>query len=276
MKNKTEDTSPLWTKIADSPVIKGPVLGASVLTIVTPLLKWTNHRLHNEKMPLRHPMSGAMAYATSAVPDYAVVFAIKALLKKSPEETSKMYDLLTSFTAGASSGLMNTPFDSVAQNKQLTKNPSTKATAQKMYSHHGFNAFFQGGAGTALREGSWSTVYMSAIPLLSTSLQKRGHSKRVADFLAVLSVAGTYGLFSSPLNQLRYRKQLGLTNASQKKSYLEHAIDIYNQDPNANNVARLKFFFKAGVPRMVTTTAAAGLLVKGTEFFNQTLDYFRK
>lgn len=44
----------------------------------------------------------------------------------------------------------------------------------------------------------------------------------------MLMVAGAYDLFSSPLNQLRYRKQAGLTATTTNKSYLEHAKDIFN------------------------------------------------
>src|SRR3990167_730320 len=121
MKNETNQTTPLWAQAADFPWIKGPALGASVSWMVTPLLKWTNHTLNNEKMPLKNPFSGAMSYATSAIPGYAVTFALKALLAKSPEETSSQYDLLTSFTAGGFSGLACTPFEVLAQNKQLTQ-----------------------------------------------------------------------------------------------------------------------------------------------------------
>lgn len=126
-----------------------------------------------------------------------------------------------------------------------------------------------------MREGLWSTVYMTAIPMMSASLQKQGVEKQYAEPLAMLTVAGAYGLFSSPLNQLRYRKQEGLTGPTINKSYLEHAKDIFNQGPKASNLARVGFFFKAGFPRAVTTTVAAGLMVKGTECYNQAVDYFK-
>lgn len=110
-----------------------------------------------------------------------------------------------------------------------------------MRAHHGYSSFFRGAASVMLREGLWSTVYMTAIPMVSQSIQKQGFEKQYAQPLAMLMVAGAYGLFSSPLNQLRYRKQAGLTAATTNKSYLEYAKDIFNQDPKASDMARVGF-----------------------------------
>jgi len=279
MKNNTEKTPALWVKVAQSPWFQGPFLGSSVMAAATPFLNWTNHTLNKpqsgSKMLFRSSMSGASAYAASAVPGYATAFAFKALLKKSPEEKASQSDeLFSSFTAGGLSGLVCTPFESLAQNKFITKSPSYKDTALKMIKHHGYQSFFRGGANITLREGSWLTVYMTAIPMMSKSLQEQGVRKQPADFLAVLAVAGAYGLLSSPLNQLRFKKQQGLTESTPNKSYLEHAKDIFNQDPKASNTMRMRFFFKAGFPRSVTTTVAAGLMVKGTELYNEAVDHF--
>jgi|GEM_PF-4490940 len=277
MKNNTEQhSSHAWANVAQSPWMQGPVLGASVMALVTPLQKWTNCSLKGDKMSFRNPMSGALAYSASAVPGYATTFAFKALLQKSPEETSQQYDLLTSFAAGGLSGLVCTPFEALAQNKQLTNNPSSKGTFQKMHHHHGYQAFFQGSASIMLREGLWSTAYMTAIPMMSSALQERGLKKPQAELLALLTVAGTYGLASSPLNQLRFKKQQGLTEPTLGKSYLGHANDIFNQEPEARYTRRVGFFFKACLPRTVTTMVAAGLMVKGTEYYNHTVEYLKK
>ena len=275
MKNTTEQTTPLWVKAAESPWVQGPVLGAGVMALVTPFLKWTNHAYKGEKMPRGNYLSGAGAYALSAVPGYATTFAFKALLSKNAEKTSEKYELFSSFAAGSLSGLVCTPFEALAQNKQLTHSSSSKETAQQMRMHHGYSSFVRGATSVMMREGLWSTVYMTAIPMMSTSLQKQGVEKQYAEPLAMLTVAGAYGLFSSPINQLRYRKQAGLTAPTPNKSYLEHAKDIFNQDPRASNTTRVGFFFKAGFPRTVTTTLAAGLMVKGTEYYHQAVDHFK-
>ncbi len=275
MKNKTEQPTPLLVKAAESPWVQGPVLGAAVIALATPFLKWTNHAYKGEKMPRGNVFSGAGAYALSAVPGYATTFAFKALLNNKPEENSQGYALFSSFAAGSLSGLVCTPFEALAQNKQLTHSASSKETAQQMRAHHGYRSFFRGAGSVMLREGGWSTVYMTAIPMMSASLQKKGVEKQYAQPLAMLTVAGAYGLFSSPLNQLRYRKQEGLTRPAASKSYLEHAKDIFNQNPKAGNMARVGFFFKAALPRAVTTTVAAGLMVKGTECYNQAVDYLK-
>ncbi|USQ13642.1 hypothetical protein J2N86_13330 [Legionella lytica] len=272
MKEKTEQITPFLAKIVESPWIKGPVLGAGVMALVTPFLKWTNHVYKSEKMPRGNYFSGAGTYALSAVPGYATTFAFKALLNQKPGETSQWYELFSSFAAGSLSGFVCTPFEALAQNKQLTHSASTKETIQQMRTHHGYSSFFRGAMSVMMREGLWSTVYMTAIPMLSLSLQKQDVDKQYAQPLAMLIIAGAYGLFSSPLNQLRYRKQEGLTNPGINKSYLEHAKDIFNQDLKASNLTRMGFFFRAAVPRAITTTVAAGLMVKGTEFYNQAVD----
>ncbi len=275
MKNQTEQTTPLIVKAAESPWIQGPILGASVMALVTPFLKWTNHVYKGEKMPRGNYFSGAGAYALSAVPGYATTFVFKALLNKTTEETSQGYELFSSFAAGSLSGFVCVPFEALAQNKQLTHSTSSKETAQQMRSQHGYSSFFRGASSVMMREGLWSTVYMTAIPMMSASLQKQGVEKQYADLFAMLTIAGAYGMFSSPLNQLRYRKQEGLTKPTTNKSYLEHIKDIFNQEPKASNLARVRLFFTAGIPRAVTTTVAAGLMVKGTESYNQIVDYFK-
>jgi hypothetical protein len=275
MKNKTEQATPLLVQAAEAPCVQGPFLGAGVMALVTPFLKWTNHRYKGEKMPRGNYFSGAGAYALSAVPGYATTFVFKALLNKKPEETSQGYELFSSFAAGSLSGLVCTPFESLAQNKQLTHSLSFKETAKQMRTYHGYSAFFRGAYSVMMREGFWSTVYMTAIPIITTSLERQGVKKQYAQPIAMVTVAGAYGLFSSPLNQLRYRKQVGLTTATTNKSYLEHARDIFNQDPRANKIERMGFFFRAGLPRAVTTTVAAGLMVKGTECYNQAVEYFK-
>ncbi len=276
MNNRSEQTQSLWIKVAQSPWVQGPFLGSSVAVMVTPLLNWNNHVLNHAKTAFKNPMMGAFAYASSAIPGYATTFVTKALLNNTQESRTSSYDLLTSFVAGAFSGLVCTPFESVAQNKFITNSAFYKTTALKMIEHHGYTSFFRGGASIMLREGLWSTVYLSAIPVMSQSLQDKGVNKVQADLLSVLTVAGGYGLLSSPLNQLRFKKQHGLTEDTINKSYFEHAKTIFNQDVKSSHVARMRFFFKGGLARTKTTTVAAGLMVKGGELYNHTIEQFSK
>ncbi|KTC65313.1 Mitochondrial carrier protein (plasmid) [Legionella adelaidensis] len=270
---QSKQITPFWVRAAEW--VKGPLLGGSVIMLVTPLLKWTNYVYKGERMPRGHYFSGAAAYGVSAVPGYAATFLFKGLLKRKQEDTSGSYELITSFVAGGISGLVCTPFEAVAQNKQLAKVLSTAQTVQQMHKFNGYGSFFQGGGSAMLREGMWSTVYMTAIPMVSSILQKRGAEKKYADMMAMLFVAGTYGFVSSPLNQLRFRKQDNLIVASVPKSYLQHIKDIFNQEPNASVMKRVATFFKAGVPRFITTTVAAGLIVTGSEYYDKGLEYIK-
>lgn len=269
MKEKTEQSQlHTWQQIAQLPFVQGPLLGASVMTAVTPFLNWTNHVMNNKSMIWRYAMSGATEYASSAVPSYATVFLIKKLLQPNPDQSSSFYDFVTSFTAGAFSGLAGTPFDAIAQNKQFAKLPSSKQTREMMLKYHGRSSLFQGGGATMLREGTWSTIYLTAIPTLASYFLEKGLKKEQAEGLAVILTAGTYGLFSTPLNQLRSKKQLGLTEPAPGKSYIQHVKDIWNQKPTASTWQRFSFYFKGAIPRTITTTVAAGLLVEGQELYN--------
>lgn len=269
MKEKTEQTTSRSTQIAEK-LVQGSTVGAFTMIAVTPFLKWTNHVYEGKKMQWNaRCFSGAGAYASSAAPGYAVSLACKEFLRKNKEDTTSGYELFSSFTAGAFSGFAYTPFETFAQYKQLAPKESSM-TARQMLACYGVRSFFRGGASIMVREGLWATVYMSAIQMASDALQKQGVAEQYATPISTLLVAGSYGLFSSPLNQLRYRKQAELTNPpSTYKSYTAHARDIFNQKPQASSMARAGFFFKAAIPRTVTTTVAAGVVVAGTEVYNQ-------
>ncbi|MCL9684437.1 solute carrier family 25 protein [Legionella maioricensis] len=270
MKDKTDKSEfYFWQQVAQLPFVQGPLLGASVMTMVTPLLNWTNHVMNDKPMVWRNAMSGSVEYASSAIPSYATVFAIKKMLQPTSNRSSPLYDFFSSFAAGAFSGLASTPFDAIAQNRQLAEIPSSKQTGQKMITLNGYSSLFQGGTATMLREGIWSTVYLTAVPILTQHFCAKGMKKEQAEGLALILTAGSYGMFSTPLNQLRSRKQKGLTEPLEIKSYLQHVQDIWNQKPTANTLQRCAFFFKGAIPRTVTTTVAGGLLVKGQELYNE-------
>lgn len=272
--NQHEEKS-LALQTAESPWVKGPILGASVMALVTPLLKWTNHVYDGKTMPRKNFFTGASAYALSAIPGYATTFAFKAMLQETPENTSKSYELLTSLGAGSLSGFVCTPFEAIAQNKQIGHYATYRETAQLMFRCHGYTSLFRGGASIMLREGLWSAVYLSAIPQMSEALQEQGLKKQYAEPLAMLSVAGMYGFISSPINQLRYRKQDNLTKGIDNKSYFSHAKSIIHQEPNASPLNKMGFFFKASLPRAMTTTVAAGLMVKGSEYYDKAIAYHK-
>ncbi|MBL7479832.1 MC/SLC25 family protein [Legionella bononiensis] len=270
MHSRTDRTElPTWKKYLQYPFIQGPLLGAGVMTLVTPGLNWTNHVLNGKTMQWRFAMSGSFEYASSAIPSYAVVFVLKKLMQPENQQVSPLYEFATSFTAGAFSGLASTPFEGIAQNKQLSKLTTSQETRHRMIMHHGYNALFQGGFSIMLREGLWSTVYLTAIPTLARYFKSTGMKKEQAEGLALVLTAGSYGFFSTPLYQLRFRKQQGLTEPVVGKSYLQHAKDIWNQPGNGGTVQRLGFFFKGALPRTLTTTIAGALLYKGQEILQE-------
>ena len=253
---------------AQKPYIKGPLLGAGVMTAVTPLLNWTNHVTNDKKMLIRYAMGGASQYALSSAPTYGMVFMAKKILESSSNKNTPTYDFATSFLARSLSGLVYTPFSAIAQNQQFTKLPSA-TTIKKMFTHNGIKSFFRGASVTGVQEGTWSTIYLTAVPFLVKHLQSKGMEKKKAEGISCVAIAGTYGFLSTPLNQLRSRKQLGLTEPAPTKSYAENLGEIWRKNPTATNQQRLSSLFKGVVPRTITTTVAAGIIVKGSELYDQ-------
>lgn len=267
MPTDNEKKTSLWIQIANHPLVQGPIIGATVSASVTPGLKWGNHVLNGERMPLSKPFAGAGAIAVSAIPAYAVSFFIKQQLNSGDKARSKERELMTSFVSGAFSGFVCTPFDNYAQNKQLLGTSGSRGVLFQIISNHGYTGVFRGGLVTMLREGCWSMLYMSAIPIMAEFLKTQGYSKQKAESASVVSLAGAYGLFSAPLNRLRFLKQVKLTEPRPNASYWSNAKTIFNQEPEASYPKRFAQFFKAGVPRMITTTVAGALMVKGTEYY---------
>lgn len=268
MKEKNENQQGFLISVLQTPWVKGSLLGSLVLTCITPFIKLTNHTLKGERMPWRNPMSGALALAASAVPNYAITFAVKELLKKEDGQRSKAYDLFTSLASGSASGLACTPFETVSQNKQLTDSKSNVETAKKIMHHHGYQGLFRGASCVIIREGFWAAVFFTAIPNASAALQKQGYEKAKADAMAVLLVAGGNAIFTTPINQLKFRKLQGLTEPGPNKSYWQHVKDIYNQGGSeVTQVKRFGYFYKAWVPRVMTSTCAATVMLKGREAY---------
>lgn len=250
---------------------KGPLIGSAVTLAVSPGLNWTNHVLNDKKMVWKNCMKGAFTNASSAFPSYAVVFTTKHFLKENFKSDSLTAELFSSFGPGALAGFIQTPFDVVAQNKQLSKQ-STESIPKLIVKTNGYKSLFQGAGITMLREGCWSALYLSVLSMASKQFQTRGMNKNQADFWALLLTAGSYGVFSTPLYQFRYKKQLGLTEPNKPKSYLEHAKDIYNQKPNVKWIEKLGFFFKGAIPRTLTVTLAAGALYKAGELYEEVVN----
>lgn len=259
MNDDEKKISQYLSDAAALPVVKGPVVGGCANAAITPLLKWTAHSLQGEKMPSKNLFAGATTIAFSAVPGYGISFLVKAILSKANNQPSTQYDLFSSFTAGAISGFACTPFEALAQNKQLAGQYTMPHMIRTMRSHHGPSVFFHGGLAIAAREGAWSCVYMSLIPSVAKWLEKQGMKEPVATGTAVVTVAGAYGFFSAPLNQLRFRKQQGLMNEGARPSYGQHA----------KNMATEGAFFKAAPQRMLTATAGAFLVVTGSELYDR-------
>ncbi len=117
------------------------------------------------------------------------------------------------------------------------------------------------------RETPWATIHLAGLPIASFFIQQNYRiNKNYADIISAVMTAGTFGVLSSPLAQLRFQKQLHLTKKAPPKSYSSIIKNIWNQEPNASPLRRLGFFFKGAKPRSITAMTSAFLINKGREY----------
>ncbi|HRD69556.1 MAG TPA: MC/SLC25 family protein [Legionella sp.] len=269
MKSKSDKTGlNKWQEIALFPVVQGTLLGAFTIFSITPLLNWTNCKMNNQKMNWNKPLAGWRAYTSSAAPSYAAVFALKLLFPSTPDD-SFVYNFSTSFTAGALAGLAGVPSEVIAQNQHLAKLETGSETVKKMKSSNGYGSFFKGGGATMLREGMWSTTYLTSVPGLAHYLQQKGMEKNTAQATAVVTTSVPYAVLSTPFHLFRSKKQFGLTAPINTPSYVQIGKKIWNEDLSASTFQRLSFLFRGARERTVTVLIATILMVKGEEHYTK-------
>jgi Mitochondrial carrier protein len=252
-------------------------IGSCVMTALTPIYYWSNLAFKNQQFGWRDiisrkAMTGAPQYALSAMPVYTAAFGTHTLLTNYFKEKNRLTDgnkMIIAAVAGAFAGFASTPFESIAQNKQLTRIKYPRSTFNQMRHANGISVYLRGALSVILRESAWATTYMAVLPIFSSTLQQTYRIKKNrADIFSSIVTAGTFGILSSPLAQLRFNKQLYLTEKAASKSYLSIINKIYFQQPSASITQRIGFFFKGAKPRGIAATTSAFLIHKGRETFD--------
>lgn len=270
MKNQTEVLPPKspYQLLAEK-IAEGTALGSGAVTVLTPFLYVTARVADKQKVVWRQAMSSAPQLVAAVAPVTAVAYTMNAVLTRAiagEEKVSDSQKVMISTVAGGIAGVVNTPFDLFAQDKQLRKEAvGMKDTYQRVVQANGRMAMMSGCAAVVAREATWAASYMTMVKLVSQELQSRAYSSSQSEFMAAVTVGGALGIVSTPLYTLRYEKQKGLTEKKPKESYVSIA-----------KRQGIKGLFSPVVPRTVTMVAASAIFSKGAEWMETYSPFSRK
>ncbi len=257
------------------PLVKGSVLGAGVMVAATPGINYVIRMSTGNPMLWSRPFTGCLSLAGAGFTGCVMGFTIKRLLVGDGINASSWERIWTSSMAGMASGLMTCPLESIAQN-QLSTQSSMMKTARIMHQHYGFCGFFRGAGSMMVRDGAWAGMHMAVVPILSQRFQDGGCSRPTADGAAWVISAGLFGFLSVPINRLRTKQHDKLSEAgTEKKRYRQLVTMMIEQDATAPPLQRLVGFFKGGRVRSLNSALAGGLLLKGSELYDDAVQQMR-
>ncbi len=241
---------------------EGAGLGVFVVTGLTPMFNWSNHKIAADPLNpfrFRTSMTGWTAYSSAVGQETAVSYASYNVFVNAMQEgetpLSHAQKISASSCAGAIAGILDTPAELIAQNKQFYgKAISTSEIVKLICAQNGARSLWRGNCMVMLRESAWASVYLSVAPMISQSCQNIGSTKPLADFVAAIATGCVFGMISTPINVLRFEQQKGLTQQKPKESYVSIAIRNGRHG-----------LFRGLLPRTLTTVIAAGAFTKGRE-----------
>ncbi|MDF1683972.1 MAG: MC/SLC25 family protein [Legionellaceae bacterium] len=257
----------------ESPLTKGSILGACVMTTVTPGINLVASQTTGTPMPWSKPFTGARSLAGAGTINCATAFTTKHLLGGDKPEASEWKRFWTASVGGMLAGLTICPFESIAQT-QLTTKTSMTQTASTMYKYYGVQGFFRGTVSMMAREGAWVPMYLEAIPILSKRFKEAGCNQLIADAAGLVVSAGLFGVISAPVNRLRIMKQdkLAKPNAP-SASYPNLIRSMFQECPDLKPAERTVRFFKGAGARSVTSALAGGLFFAGNQAYAKALEW---
>lgn len=272
-------------------MLKGCVVGGAVTAVVSPFLSWTNLTIDAKNkaieaavkanknvsniprvkiMPLLfngRVFLGTSSYVSSVAPNTAVNLALNDFLKRALPNT-KLAEGMAAFGSGFIAGLINTPFEAIAQESTLIAGIPKTAILKQIIAVNGKQALMRGALSLGLREGSWSFAYVFAPQALGEFFQTQNMGEDNARRLAAVISGSAFGFLSCTINQFRYQMQSNLTIKGPSKGYIEHGKDLWLRAPNASPLKKLSFFFNGGVPRTIASATAALLISDGLKYYD--------
>lgn len=256
--------------------VKGSVVGSLVTVAATPGLYWTNQRLSEKPFVFRRCYTGFNAYLSGVVPVTALTFFVKnhchSVMDSQQVAVSDFTkQAVSSVVGGAFSGVLSVTTEGLAQNKQALQDkralaPTTWKLLLEVGEANGYKSLFRGGLAAAVREGSFAAGYFALTPKASEMLQLNfSLPKWQADLVAASVVGASVGLFSMPMQRLRYAKQENLTVTGKPKTYLQIVKSVVGEGNVGARLLNARGFFKAGLPRSFAAACGTFAGVKANQ-----------
>ncbi len=150
---QNDNIKPNWIYFIQKIAVETSV-GSVVMGALTPFYYWSNCVFNNQQFGWqdlfsKRALTGATQYALSAGPIYTTSFGSNTLLNYYFND-SPYYNNLTKLaiaaTSGMLAGIVSTPFEAIAQNKQLAKlSENQQNIAKTMRLSNGPLVYFRGG-----------------------------------------------------------------------------------------------------------------------------------
>jgi hypothetical protein len=245
------------------PVVKGSMLGAGAMFLVTPGINRFNH---GRKMPWSQAFVGWQPLALSGMVGCAASFYVKDMLGGNKKNASHFQQFWTSATAGAFSGITLCPFEAVNRNQK--KGDTLRYTVDSIVKHRGYAGFFNGTISMMARESGWVVMYMTAVAMISQNLREKGYNRASADAFALIFSACLFGFASTPVNRMRAMKQEGLTMPGKTPSYWHLASTLFNEHPTKAPAHKIANCFKGAGVRSATSAFAGALFYYGSQAYD--------
>ena len=244
-------------------IVEGTVLGAGAMPVLTPLFYWTARGVAQMPFVWKESMGSVRAYVSAVAPITAVSYTCNQVMtdmvKRWQGSVTDAQSVMIAGAAGAVAGVANTPFDVVAQAKQVgeQKVPMVE-TARQVVRSNGVLAMMRGAGMGVPREALWAGAWMKGVPMVTQKLQAVGCEENIAKLAAPMFVGSAFGLVSTPMNVLRYAKQEALTQPKMNESYVS-IMKRYG----------MKGLFASVLPRTATMVVGAGIFAKGAELMQE-------
>lgn len=221
----------------------GAFVGLTNATIVTPVANYNNHVMAQKHLAAAarftwlRAFDGALSYNVSFIFRVSISLWLNSLFirylekKYGVEKSDPMqqnsgieahHRMMSSVLAGGIAGGFATLPEAIAQTQQLCAiKPGFFAVAQTAYKANGIRGIFRGGFAMMGRAASLSFGFLSLMPCLSEQLKQKGLDPLVADLLAALLSGCGVSVLSTPLNNLRFAKQIQFTQLGPVPTYIE-------------------------------------------------------
>jgi hypothetical protein len=250
-------------------IISGGLVGAVTVTVVTPIMNFTNHILKSSAtsstngFTMQRAFDGVLAYNSSVVPMTAVSLTLNSMLTvltdKKAHHAIFNLKIINATLSGMVAGIIGSIPEAVAQAQQLNT-PKLRASQliKEVINNNGFFALSRGMPAMMIRQGIFTAGFVGLMPIFAQEIRKVIGNNLVADLFSACVCGLIVGPLTAPWNKLRFEKQKDFHIQGSAPSYFE----IIKQSGS-------KKLMSGWQPRTLMSVCSMFLLHKGREIFDE-------